>query len=1710
MGIPKFYRWISERYPLINQVVKGSLRPEFDNLYLDMNGIIHMCSHPRDLDVTSESLTEDQIYAGIFEYIDRIFHLIAPKKLLFMAVDGVAPRAKMNQQRQRRFKSAKNTEEAIRQAKSEGQALPEGDRFDSNCITPGTEFMARLCRHLRYFVRKKMQEDAAWRKVRVILSGPDVPGEGEHKIMLYIRNAKMQPGYPSNLRHCMYGLDADLIMLALVTHEPHFALLREEVVFGAPRRQLGYSRKAIGKMDEFQLLHVSLLRECIDIEFRNAFRALPASGPKASKDSKEEKKDGPQQPATATAAREPYSLERVIDDWVLMCMLVGNDFIPNVPMLDIAEHGLDQMITAYKTRVLPHHGYLLRGGRIQAGAYLAFLRAVSEITGPIWTEKLAKNFAAPRRRFGPPQPTSAELEEKAAERDAENRALDMEQGGSLADEGFSTKSNLVYYRMKFKEFFRDPESRRARSRAESKASIRQLCYHYLEGIAWVYRYYYEGCCSWGWFYPYHYAPMTEELINCLTNDDFARVSRDMPLGQPYRPLEQLMSVLPGQSSKLLPEALRPLVLRPESALAEYYPSEFETDSNFKTTPWERIALIAFIDEPKLLRTLQRSGAYSRLTAEEKSRNARYGKNYIYEFDPEAETTSNSDGGDGDAKTAPRVVIRATLPSFPDVMDPVSKESEWEYPPDDPPFEPKLTKNLIQPMPGFPYIKIVKLESKLKCAHVNCFGRPSRKTSLVLGLPPLRKALAHSRLAGYFLGPRTCFTSWPYTREAVVLAVMSRDTVWSTTDPDRGLFGAPRGDSKIRTRSVPSEGRRAFLDLARDIREKFMTTKAVDVGDIELLFRVRLFEGMRRSPDGSVKKMFTKSDILIPATTVLTRNPRPDTRWDELAAPTFEQEFPKGTRVVYIGPKKELFGCEGHVLGPAKPAKGDKKQKADVARVKLTLPSPLPNPLFAKSILKSKSPRYFPAFSLAKHLGVSPSVLSKVTSSLLANPGRVEIGLQLKSTKHRKLVPGYTRIKRIVKPQQKGGGRDRDPEAKPRIIWEYSLLTAELVFKYKKAFPRLFLALQQQRSSGRFLNAETFLKRRTDNEGYSAAHVDRKTAEEALAEIQAWIKQTGISSMLAFPATSQVLARPTIAALEAAADDQLARAAQAQAKRGGDGDGVRKLDAVARRDMYRVNPGVWWTPTPTFRVGDRVVCLRTDLGVPLGARGTVVGLHIVSGDGADGTSDERHVDVLFDRKIVGGTTLNAMCSRARGKTLPANSLLNLSLTKQSRKNAGAKTAKQRAEAAADEAAERARRKARQAAAQRAQSWSKPGAASDDGPSPAPQPGKPQAMQQPKQSQPQSAPQQKKKKKVRKKSEKERGPKIKMPSQARDKQASSLIGKSKKIPRCADCTGPLGCTWEEASRMKQPFCKDCMQNARSRKAKNAKASQKSKGAKKQAAQSQRAPADDGQDEASVDIDEMFAAASKEQKENEVDIDQLFDDARAAEQGAAAAQQKPQAQQPRAAPAPGAAPPLRPGEFVMIVNLPKRPAFNGRVGRVQRFDQSISRYVVTLRNPQNGQVEVVALRATKLRRMPPPAAPMPPRPVPGVVYAQGQPPAHMGMPPPPVAYMAPGGAPVAPAPRSKYSGYMMNYGAARRQMMMGGLPMEGDTKADQDSFLQSLNSLGTEDGDAAAEVEEAEETDDEDENGGDEEAVAAAIQRRQEANFQSKMEMLKSFLG
>lgn len=58
-------------------------------------------------------------------------------------------------------------------------------RFDSNCITPGTDFMFKLTKAFQAWIEYKMDTDPFWQQNgRVVFSGPDVPGEGEHKVIL--------------------------------------------------------------------------------------------------------------------------------------------------------------------------------------------------------------------------------------------------------------------------------------------------------------------------------------------------------------------------------------------------------------------------------------------------------------------------------------------------------------------------------------------------------------------------------------------------------------------------------------------------------------------------------------------------------------------------------------------------------------------------------------------------------------------------------------------------------------------------------------------------------------------------------------------------------------------------------------------------------------------------------------------------------------------------------------------------------------------------------------------------------------------------------------------------------------------------------------------------------------------------------------------------------------------------------------------------------------------------------------------------------------------------------------------------------------------------------------------------------------------------------------------------------------------------------------
>ena len=125
---------------------------------------------------------------------------------------------------------------------------------------------------------------------------------------------------------------------------------------------------------------------------------------------------------------------------------------------------------------------------------------------------------------------------------------------------------------------------------------------YIVGLCWVMKYYYDGCPSWKWFYPFHYAPFASDLRN------IERFQRDciFDLGTPFSPVEQLMAVLPEDSKHAIPKASRWLMADRESPILDFYPKDVPCDPNGKAMPWLWVVLLPFIDEDRLLEALRPS------------------------------------------------------------------------------------------------------------------------------------------------------------------------------------------------------------------------------------------------------------------------------------------------------------------------------------------------------------------------------------------------------------------------------------------------------------------------------------------------------------------------------------------------------------------------------------------------------------------------------------------------------------------------------------------------------------------------------------------------------------------------------------------------------------------------------------------------------------------------------------------------------------------------------------------------------------------------------------------------------------------------------------------------------------------------------------------------------------------------------------------------
>jgi 5'-3' exoribonuclease 1 len=631
---------------------------EVDNFYLDMNGIIHPCTHG-NADDELVFLDETAMFKKIFLYVDRLYKMVQPNKVLFLAVDGVAPRAKMNQQRARRFRSAKEAEQLAAEVSARenfmGQELSvnsEKKRFDSNCITPGTDFMLKLSLAMQKWVEYKQQTDPFWRNgASVIVSGPDVPGEGEHKVMDFIRESQKRyrkdrnatDMYGPGRTHVLYGLDADLIMvstsridwinlgdyfvviacslsritlqLGLVTHEPNFMLLREKMSVVMAGRGRNKYRKKKDMMEytrhDFELLELSSLRNLLAIQFRKFSDQL-----------------------------DNYSLDRIVDDFVFMCMLVGNDFLPHCPHLEIDGGAISLMMTTYIDLLPEWRGYLTDREKINTDRFEHFMYNLAvyeqehfkkrgyEENEPGWklsaeNEQDKYDFHGQWYSGEPTPPCAVDANFKGSypppSRLAKENKPDSIGGAVSANvspvEG--PTGNLAFRKKhptslarSYRDFYYESKLRwktedRERTLFRRRAHVRD----YMEGLHWNLNYYHNGCASWDWYFPHLYSPLATDMVNLneFYHDDPEDAefrSFKFDFGEPFPSLAQLLSVLPPQSSSLLPPALGELMLHPSSPLIAYYPPDFSSDPNGKRQSWEAVVNIPFIDADLLLHTVK--------------------------------------------------------------------------------------------------------------------------------------------------------------------------------------------------------------------------------------------------------------------------------------------------------------------------------------------------------------------------------------------------------------------------------------------------------------------------------------------------------------------------------------------------------------------------------------------------------------------------------------------------------------------------------------------------------------------------------------------------------------------------------------------------------------------------------------------------------------------------------------------------------------------------------------------------------------------------------------------------------------------------------------------------------------------------------------------------------------------------------------------------
>jgi 5'-3' exoribonuclease 2 len=516
-----------------------------NNLYMDCNSLIYdAVKNNPTYEKGRNKEYERELIVAVCNKIDYYVGLLNPRDRVFVAFDGVAPVAKLSQQRDRRYKSWYTGQI---QRDIDGNLYKE--TWNTSAITPGTKFMKDLNESVVDYFLKKNSNNSTSCKLEYIVSTSSVCGEGEHKIFEYMRKHPEYHNAP-DIVTLVYGLDADLIMLTL----NHLHISKNLYLFRDTPEFIKSLDSTLDANKDY-LLDIPELAESIVKYIHNYDDVREAGENKKIVENKEMK-----------PIDENVHTNR-IKDYIFMCFLLGNDFLPHFPAVNIRTVGIEIILNVYRETLGKTNKFLINDMKIQWKNFGEFIKNIADREDDLMIDehkrrdKMAKRFGSSGGGGG-----YNNMHGRNGRND-KNQFINTNKPTILGStdevlgvDDIKKMDDLLMLPMKDRSvekyinpFERDWEYRYYKALFDIEITDerrRQISVNYLEGLEWTFYYYIQGCIDWRWCYNYHYAPLFKDLVKYIPQIDTQFITPSQH--KSIEDLVQLCYVLPKANLNLLP------------------------------------------------------------------------------------------------------------------------------------------------------------------------------------------------------------------------------------------------------------------------------------------------------------------------------------------------------------------------------------------------------------------------------------------------------------------------------------------------------------------------------------------------------------------------------------------------------------------------------------------------------------------------------------------------------------------------------------------------------------------------------------------------------------------------------------------------------------------------------------------------------------------------------------------------------------------------------------------------------------------------------------------------------------------------------------------------------------------------------------------------------------------------------------------------------